>query len=214
MINLSSLRREYSQSKLLKSELNLNPFIEFEHWLNTAKEANITLANAMVLASATRSGSVSARTVLLQYASEKEGFVFFTNYNSQKAQQIRENNQVALTFNWLSLERQIHITGYAKKISERKSASYFATRPRESQISAWASHQSAVVDSREALEYSYQKLAKSFAKNTIPKPEFWGGYCVIAHHIEFWQGRNNRLHDRFLYRKDKKNNWFIMRLAP
>ncbi len=214
MINLSYLRRSYSKSTLLKSEISLNPFTEFEHWLNTAKATNIAFANAMVLASATRNGSVSTRTVLLQYVSEKEGFVFFTNHNSQKARQIRENNQVALTFNWLSLERQVHIIGYAEKISEKESALYFATRPRESQISAWASYQSAVIASRKTLEDSYQKSSKSFAKNIIPKPEFWGGYRVIAHNIEFWQGRNNRLHDRFLYKKDEKNNWSIVRLAP
>jgi pyridoxamine 5'-phosphate oxidase len=153
------------------------------------------------------------RTVLLKYF-DRQGFVFFTNYESRKAQEIENNAQVALLFVWLPLERQIRIEGKAEKISVAESLNYFMTRPRGSQIGAWCSPQSTIISNRQILEMKWQEMKRKFEGKQIPLPSFWGGYRVVPHFFEFWQGRPNRLHDRFGYFEEAKGQWNIQRLAP
>ena len=155
---------------------------------------------------------VSIRTVLLK-SFDKKGFVFFTNYGSKKSKQIDNNPKAALLFPWLDLERQVKISGSVEKISTLESIKYFSTRPKESQLGAWASEQSSGISSRQLLLTQFEKMKEKFHQGEVPLPDFWGGYRVVPHRIEFWQGRENRLHDRFVYLK-KDNNWAIERLAP
>ncbi len=211
-MNLTNLRKEYKESHLNRASLSNNPFKQFTLWINDAKKI-IKIANAMSLATCDNNGFISIRTVLLQYFNSIQGFVFFTNYNSLKAKQISQNNQVALSFNWLELERQINITGSVKKIPKQESRQYFNTRPTNSKISALASKQSEVLTSRAELEFNYQNIKNKFIDNNITLPDFWGGYTVIPNSIEFWQGRQSRLHDRFIYKK-QDDKWIINRLAP
>ncbi len=178
-----------------------------------ACEANIREPNAMSLATVSPEGKPSIRTVLLKIFDHR-GFVFFTNYNSRKARHISHNAQVSLLFPWIPLERQVAITGTAARISTVESARYFATRPRESQLGAWISNQSAPLSSRDILMLQLEKAKQRFQKGEIPLPDFWGGYRVEPETIEFWQGRTSRLHDRFLYSKTDKNSWSITRLMP
>ena len=214
-MDISDYRREYTQTGLSRATLLASPFAQFELWFKQACEVDIVDANAMTLATVSTTGLPSVRTVLLK-TFDHTGFIFFTNYHSQKAQQIAENPQVALLFPWTELERQIEITGTAEKISKEESLAYFSSRPEGSQLGAWASRQSDVIDNREALEQRWQSIEKRFQHGTIPFPDFWGGYRVVPEKIEFWQGRVNRLHDRFEYYRDhqEKDHWKISRLAP
>jgi pyridoxamine 5'-phosphate oxidase len=179
--------------------------------MQQANEADLILPNAMSLATGD-ADEISIRTVLLKSFDEK-GFVFFTNYASKKSKQIQSNPQAALLFPWLALERQVKISGTIEKISTLDSLQYFASRPKNSQLGAWASNQSHAISSRQVLLTQFEAMKNKFKQGKIPLPDFWGGYRLVAKKIEFWQGRENRLHDRFIYTK-VKNDWKIERLAP
>lgn len=211
-MDISHFRREYLKSGLERKDLLTDPMAQFSHWFNQAKDTGIPDPNAMILATVSKEGRPSQRTVLLKYYDEN-GFVFFTNQKSRKAQEIAENDQVNLHFVWLELERQISINGSARAISATESARYFITRPRDSQIAAWVSTQSQKISSRQLLLKSFSDMKTKFGKGDIPLPSFWGGYRVEPATIEFWQGRKNRLHDRFLYQREN-NEWVVGRLAP
>ena len=211
-MNIADYRREYTQSGLYAADLDPDPFRQFDRWFTQALKSDYPDANAMTLCTVSASGKPSSRIVLLKEF-DSNGFVFFTNYSSAKARDIAENNQVSLLFPWLQVERQIEICGTAKKISERESAEYFHSRPEGSQLGAWASHQSHPIDSREQLMQKLTDVSTQFSGKEIPLPEFWGGYRVSPETIEFWQGRENRLHDRFEYRL-KEDHWDLQRLQP
>jgi pyridoxamine 5'-phosphate oxidase len=210
-VDLTRHRHEFLQQGLSRNELDENPFKQFDHWFKQADELGVLEPSAMSLA--TSDGvNVGVRTVLLKFFNE-QGFVFFTNYESKKSKHIAVNPQAALLFPWLSLERQVKITGRVEKVSQLDSLKYFASRPKGSQIGAWASEQSSHLSSRQMLMGQFEVMKAKFAKGEVPLPDFWGGYRVIPNSIEFWQGRENRLHDRFIYEKSG-NEWVISRLAP
>jgi len=210
-VDLTRHRHEFLQQGLSRNELDENPFKQFDHWFKQADELGVLEPSAMSLA--TSDGvNVGVRTVLLKFFNE-QGFVFFTNYKSKKSKQIAVNPQAALLFPWLSLERQVKITGRVEKVSQLDSLKYFASRPKGSQLGAWASEQSSHLSSRQMLMGQFEVMKAKFAKGEVPLPDFWGGYRVIPNSIEFWQGRENRLHDRFIYEKSG-NEWVISRLAP
>ncbi|MEM8778512.1 MAG: pyridoxamine 5'-phosphate oxidase [Cyanobacteria bacterium P01_G01_bin.49] len=212
-MDLSTLREEYTRNGLTRNNLDQDPFKQFEKWFGQACKADLPEPNAMSLATVSSQGEPSLRTVLLKYFDEK-GLVFFTNYESRKAQQIAENPHVALLFLWLPLERQINIQGTATKIPTTESLSYFTSRPRGSQLGAWCSPQSSIITSRQLLEMKFEEIKNKFQKGEIPLPSFWGGYRITPQRFEFWQGRPNRLHDRFSYLLREDNVWEINRLAP
>ena len=197
-VDLNSLRQEFASNGITRAELNDNPFIQFESWMDEATQAGLTLPNAMSLATSD-DNEISIRTVLLKSFNEK-GFVFFTNYNSKKSKQINDNPKAALLFPWLDLERQVKISGKVEKITTLESIKYFATRPKDSQLGAWASNQSSQLSSRQMLLSQFESMKEKFSKGEVPLPDFWGGYRVVPHTIEFWQGIENRLHDRFAYK--------------
>ncbi len=210
-VDLIKLRREFTSNGLTRAELNSSPFVQFEDWIEQATQAGLTLPNAMSLATAD-SNDIGIRTVLLK-SFDEQGFVFFTNYNSKKSKQITNNPKAALLFPWLDLERQVKISGVVEKISTFDSIKYFSSRPKDSQLGAWASNQSSGLTSRQVLLTQFESMKAKFNKGEVPLPDFWGGYRVVPHTIEFWQGRENRLHDRFVYKK-QGDNWTIERLAP
>jgi pyridoxamine 5'-phosphate oxidase len=210
-VDLQKLRREFTSSGISRTQMNDNPFVQFELWMQQASEANLTLPNAMSLATSD-DNEISLRTVLLKSFDER-GFVFFTNYNSKKSTQIKTNPNVALLFPWLDLERQVKISGSIEKISTLESIKYFTSRPKNSQLGAWASKQSSNISSRQVLLMQFEAMKNKFKQSEVPLPDFWGGYRVVPHRIEFWQGRINRLHDRFAYSK-LGESWTIERLAP
>jgi pyridoxamine 5'-phosphate oxidase len=212
-LDLSNLRAKYTTRGLDIKDLNPNPFIQFETWFNNAMDAKLCEPNAFSLATVGKDMMPSIRTVLLKTFDEK-GFVFFTNYKSTKAKQIEENPKVAALFAWLELERQIKIEGDIEKISTSDSLKYFLSRPKGSQIGAWVSHQSEVISSRSLLEQKFDEIKRKFLKGEVPFPSFWGGYAIKPKKIEFWQGGQDRLHDRFLYELQEDNSWTISRLAP
>ncbi len=213
MMDLSDYRKDYLQDGLEKKDLLVNPFDQFELWFKKTVDLQLNEPNAFSLATVDQNGSPGLRTVLLKYFDER-GFVFFTNYSSAKAQQIKNNPQVAALFPWVSLERQIIITGKAEKITKSESLKYFVSRPHGSQLGAWISQQSSVISSRSILEMKLEQIKNKFKKGQVPLPDFWGGYRIVPHKFEFWQGRTNRLHDRFVYQKNESDNWKIERLAP
>ncbi|MEM9444348.1 MAG: pyridoxamine 5'-phosphate oxidase [Verrucomicrobiota bacterium] len=213
-MKISDLRKEYSTRGLQPNELDADPIRQFRCWFQEAQRANLLEPNAMTLSTASSSGLVTSRTVLLK-AFDHRGFVFFTNYESLKAKQIQENPQVSLLFPWIALERQLHINGKAEKIATSESLSYFISRPFNSKIGAWVSQQSSIISSRKILEAKFDELSKKFAQGEIPLPSFWGGFRVVPASFEFWQGSASRLHDRFRYRKDnQQGTWTIERLSP
>ena len=213
-MDIGNLRKEYTLKGLRREQLDRDPFKQFELWFQQACAANLPEPNAMSLATVSATGKPSQRMVLLKYF-DRQGLVFFTNYESTKARQIEENPQVSLLFFWIALERQVQISGTAAKISTAESLKYFATRPRGSQIGAWCSQQSTAISSRKMLELKFDEIKRKFHNQEIPLPSAWGGYRVIPYSFEFWQGRSNRLHDRFLYsRSDAESTWDIQRLAP
>ncbi len=209
---VASLRLSYNQNELLEENVLSNPFQQFEKWFEEALSAQILEPNAMHLATVSE-GKPHGRIVLLKGFDER-GFTFFSNYTSNKGQEIAENEYIALTFFWGDLERQIRIEGRIEKVSSQESDEYHNVRPRGSQIGAWVSNQSKVIDGRKPLEDSLLAYEKRFENSEpIPRPPHWGGYRVTPNSIEFWQGRPNRLHDRILYSKNK-NDWKIERLSP
>jgi len=211
-MDIINKRIEFTQAGLRRKDLNDSPFIQFESWYQQADSAGHSYPNAMSLATAGADLAPTIRTVLLKTFDEK-GFVFYTNYNSDKASQLTENPQAGLLFHWLELERQVKISGKVEKISSAESLKYFTTRPRGSQLGAWSSEQSQTITSRSFLESQWDKMKQRFSDGEIPLPDFWGGYRVIPERIEFWQGRESRLHDRFEYRR-LEDGWDIQRLAP
>ncbi len=211
-MDISHLREEYTQAGLSRASLLSNPFEQFELWFRQAQQAQLAEPNAMCLATASAQSAPTLRTVLLKYFDDS-GFVFFTNYSSNKARDISDNPQVALMFPWVELERQVVIQGRAEKISTAESLRYFTSRPTGSQLGAWVSHQSSVITGRKVLEMKLAQMKQKFREGKIPMPDFWGGYRVVPEKIEFWQGRPSRLHDRFLYSR-QDSQWHIDRLAP
>ena len=213
-MDLSQFRREYLRGGLSRSNLNSDPVLQFTEWFEQAQKIEIADPTAMILATVGKAGQPHQRTVLLKYYDEK-GFVFFTNFESRKAQEIKENTKVSLLFVWLDLERQVMINGTAVKVSTAESARYFMTRPKESQMAAWVSSQSHVLTSRQMLLQKFDEMKRKIGAGKVPLPSFWGGYRVEPVEVEFWQGRQNRLHDRFLYTRNvDKSEWVINRLAP
>ncbi|MGB3135745.1 MAG: pyridoxamine 5'-phosphate oxidase [Nodosilinea sp.] len=211
-MDLGDLRRDYTQRGLDWADLDPDPFAQFELWFQQAREAELLEPNALVLSTVSATGAPYQRTVLLKYF-DRNGFVFFTNYGSRKAQNIAANAQVSMLFPWYSLERQLAIAGTASKISTAESLKYFSSRPRGSQIGAWVSQQSSVIASRQLLERQFEHVTEKFHNREVPLPDFWGGYRVRPTSFEFWQGRPSRLHDRFLYSQSKEE-WVINRLSP
>jgi pyridoxamine 5'-phosphate oxidase len=198
---------------LRREDLRDDPVEQFQIWLADACSAHLTEPTAMSLATSSKGGLCLLRTVLLKGLDER-GFVFFTNLESRKAHHIRENPNVSLLFPWLLLERQVVVTGQATRISTVESLKYFLSRPRGSQLAAWASRQSSVISSRQVLEMEWERLKGKFGAGEIPLPSFWGGYRVTPDTIEFWQGGHHRLHDRFQYLRQADGTWTIDRLAP
>jgi len=212
-MDLGDLRREYITKGITRNDLDSCPFKQFDVWFSQAQQSEINDPSAFSLATASASGQPTLRTVLLKLFNEN-GFVFFTNYNSKKGQQLDENTQVAMLFPWLLLERQIKITGTAEKISVEQSVKYFASRPRGSQLGAWISEQSDPLQSRKVLEDKFAQALQDLSGKDVPMPKSWGGYKVAPTSIEFWQGRENRLHDRFRYDLSEASDWGITRLEP
>lgn len=213
MIELQGIRRDFRKGTLSREDLLNNPIEQFQYWMNQALTTDLTDPTAMVLATTARDGQVSQRVVLLKGLDER-GFVFFTNYESRKAREIASNSKVSLHFPWFAIERQVMICGVAEKITVEESKAYFQSRPRDSQLAAWASPQSRVLNSRDVMMQQLEALDKKYADSDIPLPEFWGGYRVRPCQIEFWQGGANRLHDRFMYSLQAGGHWQIDRLAP
>ena len=211
-MDLSDRRAEYAKNSLNASDLALTPFEQFEDWFNEAESCEIEEPNAFCLATCDDEGQPSTRVVLLKEYDEK-GFIFYTNYESTKGAQIESNPYGSLTFNWHPLERQIRIRGKIRKISSDKSKKYFSSRPRLSQISVLASKQSSTVKNRLELEGLFKKYEKEYESKEIPMPDYWGGYRLEHKEIEFWQGRRDRMHDRFVYTRHG-TTWQIERLAP
>lgn len=212
MLDLQDMRRDYKRAELDEESVDASPFLQFEQWFGDAQKAELLEPNAMLLATANAEGVPNIRAVLLKIFDER-GFVFFTNYNSDKAREIEQNANVAAEFLWLGLERQVRILGRCEKISKSESLSYFMKRSRGSQLGAWVSDQSKVVTSRKFIGMQIEKIKEKFKNGEVPLPDFWGGYRIIPQKIEFWQGRESRLHDRILYAKNE-DKWEISRLAP
>lgn len=212
-MNVSGLRRSATGFALDREDLSDNPIVQFEDWFRYACETVPMDPNALSIATVDDQNRPSSRTVLLKYFDDR-GFVFFTNYESDKAVHIDANPNVALLFFWSDAARQVKIRGRAERISAKETLKYFMSRPRGSQIGAWVSAQSSVIASRSLLEIKFQEMKQKFSKKEIPLPSFWGGYRVVPEEIEFWQGRRNRLHDRFQYTKQDDGSWAIARLAP
>jgi pyridoxamine 5'-phosphate oxidase len=208
---LAQMRRRYVAERLLEADLAPNPFVQFRHWLHDSVTAGLPEPNAMVLATATPDGQPSARHVLLKELDD-QGFVFFTNHGSRKARELAANPKASLCFPWFAIERQVVAIGEVMRVSRAESVAYWVSRPRESQIGAWASVQSSIIESREQLEESAAEIAARFPED-VPLPDFWGGYRVVPDTIEFWQGGPGRLHDRLRYRRDG-DDWALERLAP
>lgn len=206
------LKAKYQSKGLDEKTVSKDPFEQFEVWYKDILNSGIIEPSAMILSTVSGTGTPSARTVLLKQ-NDKDGFVFYTNYGSKKAKELEQNPNASLLFLWKEVARQVRISGRIEKTTRKESAEYFRIRPRESQLGAWASRQSSVLLNREELIIEYEKYEKEFEGKEIPLPQFWGGYRVIANRIEFWQGRESRLHDRICYTKEG-NEWVITRLSP
>ncbi|MDT8399393.1 MAG: pyridoxamine 5'-phosphate oxidase [Pseudomonadales bacterium] len=212
-MELENLRREYLRGGLQRDDLQAEPVAQFESWLQQAITMEVGDPTAMILATVAADGQPSQRTVLLKHV-DQQGFVFFTNYSSRKAREISGNHRVSLLFPWHMIERQVKIAGTAEKISTAESLRYFLSRPRESQLAAWASAQSQPLSSRQVLLTQLENMKQKFAHGDVPLPDFWGGIRVRPTRVEFWQGGAHRLHDRFEYTLAADKSWLIQRLAP
>lgn len=212
-MDISSFRNEYLKGTLHRKDLDPVPMAQFEKWFKQAVDVGIPEPNAISLATVDELGRPSLRTVLVKYFDER-GFVFFTNYESRKAREMAQNDQVSIMFPWLTLERQVIVCGKVSKVSKAESLKYFLTRPKNSQLGAWVSQQSSVINSRKLLEMKLAELKRKFSAGSIPLPSFWGGYRVEPQTIEFWQGGPGRVHDRLQYTRQEDNSWIIERLAP
>jgi pyridoxamine 5'-phosphate oxidase len=210
---LAALRQEYAERGLRRSELDADPIRQFNAWLAEAASRQMLEPNAMTLATVDAEGQPWTRTVLLKICDER-GFTFFTNYTGAKGAHLAGNSRAALTFWWGALERQVNVSGTVTKVSREESETYFHSRPKSSQIGAWASAQSEVVTDREQLERQFAEALVNFGESEIPLPPHWGGYRVTPHTIEFWQGRRSRLHDRLRYTRQAGGDWMIERLSP
>lgn len=213
MSSISDIRREYAKAGLDVGDLTTSPLELFERWLQNAVDANLMDPTAMTVATVDKSGQPSQRIVLLKDVNE-DGFVFYTNTGSRKAQELQHNQKISLHFPWHMLERQVKVCGVAEPISSAEVAKYFMSRPKPSQLAAWASAQSRPVTSKQMLMNKFAEAKAKFAKGEVPLPSFWGGYRVVPHEIEFWQGGEHRLHDRFVYTKTEDGNWSTERLMP
>jgi pyridoxamine 5'-phosphate oxidase len=202
-----------TDTPLLESDLDKNPFTQFARWFDDARQAQPVLPEAMTVATCGADGIVTSRVCLLKDFDE-HGFVFYTNYNSRKGTQISENPRVSLCFYWAALDRQVRVEGAAVKTTEEEADAYFASRPRGSQLGAWASCQSKVIPGRGDLDQRFREMEGNYRDRPVPRPPHWGGYRVIPLEIEFWQGRADRLHDRFVYRLREPKDWIIERLSP
>ncbi|MEJ2507564.1 MAG: pyridoxamine 5'-phosphate oxidase [Ignavibacteriaceae bacterium] len=209
-------KKETEERRIIKElsedDVLSNPFEQFNVWFDEAKQSEIVEPTAAILSTVGEDNHPSARTILLKEVNEK-GFVFYTNYESKKAKDIASNPNISLLFLWKEQQRQVRIVGQSVKISREESEKYFRSRPRESQIGAWASHQSSVIPDRKSLDNKFEEYRKKFGDKEIPLPDFWGGYVIIPNYFEFWQGRPGRLHDRICY-KFEDQEWRIFRLAP
>jgi len=213
MSQVSDIRREYDLDKLHESQLKTLPMEQFELWLKDAINAGLKDPTAMTVATVDKDGQPSQRIVLLK-DTDAEGFVFYTNTESKKAEDLACNPRISLHFPWHNLERQVKVCGKVQKLPLAKVSQYFLSRPKESQLAAWASQQSRPVSSRQLLMSKFNEIKQKFAQGDVPLPSFWGGYKVIPHQIEFWQGGEHRLHDRFQYDKQQDGSWSIKRLMP
>lgn len=213
-MDLEHLRADYRQASLRSEALRSCPFDQFLSWFEQAQSAELLEPNAMTLSTVDPLGQPTTRVVLLKSFSE-QGFVFYTNYSSRKALAMATNPKVAVNFNWMPLQRQVSILGTVKKLCHKQSAAYFATRPRSSQLGAWVSPQSEAVKSRAVLETLQAQMEVRFEGGAVPIPAHWGGYCIVPHSLEFWQGRTSRLHDRFIYTQaSTDSHWVAQRYAP
>ena len=212
-MDIDQMRREYLHGGLSRENLKENPFEQFDLWLSQAVASKVVDPTAMSVATVSPDGQPSQRIVLLKGCDER-GFVFYTNYGSRKAQDIADNNRVSLHFAWLELDRQVKISGIAEKVPTSEALKYFLSRPKESQLAAWASEQSHPISSRGLLEQQFSRMKEKFRKGDVPLPSFWGGFRVKPHRIEFWQGGAMRLHDRFQFSLQEDKRWLIERLAP
>ena len=209
---LADMRKDYGLTGLVEKDLARDPFRQFERWFQEAEAAKVTEPNAMVLSTIGRDGRPSSRVVLLK-AVDGRGFVFYTSYDSRKGRELEANPHASLLFPWIVLERQVIVEGSAKRVSREESAAYFLSRPRASQLAAWASPQSTVIAGRVVLEEGYRANEKKFAGQTVPLPPNWGGFRLTPDTVEFWQGRRSRLHDRLRYRRETDSDWVVERLA-
>lgn len=210
--DIASIRKEYTQAELDEASIDSDPFLQFEKWFQQALNSEIIEPTAMVLSTVREDNQPFQRTVLLKTFS-KDGFVFYTNYESRKAKQIAENPRVSILFPWYMLERQVSITGTIERVSTSQSLKYFLSRPHGSQLGAWVSNQSQVISSRSILESKLEQMKQKFKEGKIPLPDHWGGYRIVPDSFEFWQGRQSRLHDRFFFQK-VGDSWSHNRLAP
>lgn len=213
-MSLADLRKDYSLAGLAETDLARDPFRQFDKWFQEAQAAKLVEPNAMTLATSTPDGRPSARTILLKGV-DGRGFVFYGNYGSRKAREIESNPRVTLLFPWIALERQVIVEGTVAKTSREEAEAYFHSRPLPSQLSAWASQQSALISGRKVLEDAMKEVEKKYAGQTVPLPPHWGGYRVTPDTVEFWQGRRSRLHDRLRYRRlAPDGDWLVERLSP
>jgi len=209
----ADLRRDYSLAGLSEKDLARDPFRQFEKWFQEAEAAKIPEPNALILATASRDGRPSTRTLLLK-GLDGRGFVFYKNFESRKGRELGANPHASLLFPWIALERQVIVEGPVTRVAREEAEAYFHSRPRPSQLAAWASPQSTILSGRAILDEAMKALEKKYAGAEVPLPPHWGGFRLAPETVEFWQGRRNRLHDRLRYRREKNSDWIIERLAP